>query len=685
MEGGIVLSRQELARLRTILDGVGDSLFLHDMNGRIVAVNHRAVEESGYAEDELIKLTVADLSPEAIAAGKHGIWTQLRLGQTALVSGLHRRKDGSRYPVEARLSLIRLDGGEPLVCALVRDMTERFRLEGELGLSSRVFDCAREGILVTDAAANIIRVNQAYQRITGYGEDELLGRNPSLMSAGLHGPDFYHAMWQALRDGDHWEGEILNRRKNSTPYHSWLSITAVRGAQGQVLNYIGICSDLTERKQSQQQIERLSYFDSLTGLPNRMLMEDRLRQNISSAKRRGGYAALMLADIDRLGKINDTLGHEAGDALLKMVATRIGACIRPGDTLARYVSDEFVIILDDLSSPADAGMVAEKICAAFNDYITVGGQDISTGVSIGISVFPQDGETPEAVLRCADTAKRHVKTEGGSRYQFYSDELNQQSLEHLILEASLRKALDRHEFQLHYQPQVDLASGRIVGVEALLRWRHPDMGMISPASFIPLAEEIGEIVRIGAWVLEEACRQVKQWRELGHELKVSVNLSARQFRQRDLPGLVRGALANSGLPAQALDLELTESMVMERPDQAINVLRELQSLGVSISVDDFGTGYSSLAYLKRLPIDKLKIDRSFVADIPHDSNDMAITQAVIALAKSLNLQVVAEGVETPDQLAFLRSLGCDWMQGFLFSPAVDAETLGGFLAAGKSL
>ncbi|RZI42031.1 EAL domain-containing protein [Herbaspirillum sp. HC18] len=443
----------------------------------------------------------------------------------------------------------------------------------------------------------------------------------------------------------------------------------------------GIMIDISAQKAVQHQIERLSFFDAMTGLPNRALLHDRLQHALLHADRHGCRVALLAIDLDRLAHINDTLGHHIGDRLLVAVAERLKTVSRATDTLSRHIGDEFAVIMEELVEVQTAVDLAERLMGALSRPFEVDGHEIGISACIGISIFPEDGNTPEKLIKHADVALHHAKGVGVGRFQFFREEMNHASMERLLIESSLRMALQRNEFRVFYQPQVELESGRIVGMEALVRWMHPDMGMVSPARFIPIAEETGQIVDIGLWVLREACAATRAWHDAGHKgLRVAVNVSAQQFTTEDFAEQVRLVLRETGLAPDRLELELTESMIMQRPERVVGVMAQLRALGVKFSIDDFGTGYSSLSQLKRFPIDKLKIDQSFTRDIGRDNSGSAITRAIIALGHSLHLLVVAEGVETGEQQRFLVESGCHSMQGYLFSRPLPEDDFSALLS-----
>ncbi|CAG0987303.1 partial putative signaling protein, partial [Rhodocyclaceae bacterium] len=554
------------------------------------------------------------------------------------------------------------------------DITQRKRDERSLRLAEKVFDNSGQAIMITDAAATILSVNPAFTEITGYPAEEAVGRNPSVFASGRHDAAFYAAMWNELKRSGAWEGEIWDRRKNGEVYPKWASINAVNDPEsGAVTHYIAIFSDITERKENEARIEHLAYHDALTGLPNRFALQARLAQSLADARRNGTQVALMFIALDHFKTINDSLGHDIGDQLLMTVARRISATLRESDTVARLGGDEFVIVVPGVGSPEDAARVAEKVIEHVGEPLALAGHKLHTSPSIGIGIFPTDGHNAETLMKNADIAMYYAKQHGRNAYRFFTADMNAVATERLMLETQLRAALDRNQISLVYQPQIHLATGIIVGVEALARWNHPERGLVMPETFIPVAEETGLIIPLGAWVIEEACRQAVAWRAAGMPpLRVSVNLSPHQFRDHALARHVGEILERTGLPADNLELELTESAMTSNTEHVIETLRALRDLGVHIAVDDFGAGYSSLAYLKRLPIDRLKIDRSFVSDMEQNANGVAIANGIVALATTLGLSVTAEGIETPAQLEILRSFECTDGQGFLFSRPLPA-------------
>lgn len=558
------------------------------------------------------------------------------------------------------------------------DITARKQSEARLLLAEKVFDNSPDAIMITDQYNRIVSTNHAFTLITGYAADEVLGEDPRILASGVHDATFYRMMWESLQRHGHWAGEITDRRKSGEVYPKWMTINAVSDEHsGKLTHYVTMFSDITERKSSEERIHYLAHHDALTGLPNRFSLESRLEQSCLEARRHGWKLAVLFIDLDRFKVINDTLGHHLGDRLLVEVGNRLTSAVRESDTIARLGGDEFVVVLADLNTPGDAASVAAKIVETLGEPIFVGEHQLHTSPSIGISVFPNDGTDADTIMRNADTAMYHAKALGRNNFQFYAEEMNRSASERLDIESRLRHALARNEFELHYQPQVTTQNSRVVGVEALLRWNPADGRGVPPARFIPIAEETGMIVAIGEWVLRTACRQVKTWLDAGvPPLRLAVNVSARQLRKQDFPDTVADALSASGLPASLLEIEITESAVMEEPEEARRILERLKKMGVTLSIDDFGTGYSSLAYLKLFPIDNLKIDRSFVTDIGRHADDAAIAISTIALAHSLGINVIAEGVETDVQLDLLRAHRCNEFQGFLHSrPLAAADTL----------
>jgi len=559
--------------------------------------------------------------------------------------------------------------------AMMRVFAARNETNEQLKLAAAVFDNSLEGIIITDGNGAILAANAAVVQATGYSKEELIGSNPRMFNSGRQPKEFYASMWEAIMHDGQWKGEIWNKRKNGEVYPEWLSISAIPDNQGVVTNYIGIFIDISKQKEAERHLDYQAHHDALTDLPNRVLFNDRLLMGIAKAKRNDQSLAVMFIDIDHFKYVNDTFGHNEGDNLLQAVAKRLKACLREEDTLSRMGGDEFTILLQDLTGEGTE-LVARKILDAMKLPFNIGEHKLYVTASIGISVYPKDGDKPMELLKNSDTAMYRAKEDGRNNLRFFRSNMHEFSVRRIQMEEDLRHALKREEFKVYYQPQVDLVDGRISGVEALLRWERPGVGIIPPGQFISMAEETGLILPMGEWVLRVACKQCKAWHDQGWRgLRVAVNLSARQFQQTDFVDMVAGILSETGLDPECLELELTESIAMQNAAETVAVLHGLKRIGVQISIDDFGTGYSSLGYLKRFPIDRLKVDQSFVAGIVEDPNDAAIIIAVIALAHNLGLKVIAEGVETGEQLDFLKMHFCNEVQGYLLGRPMPAEEL----------
>lgn len=559
------------------------------------------------------------------------------------------------------------------------DISREVETEEKLALAAQVFERGSEGFIVTDPDQRILMTNAAFTRITGYSEEEVLGQRPNILSSGRHDARFYQDMWKTLSHKGLWQGEVWNKSKDGQIYPEWLSISQIRNDKGEVSHYIGIISDISQLKEDQKEIHRLAYYDPLTNLPNRSLLEERAAFALNLAQRGGNNAALLFLDLDNFKNINDSLGHKAGDRLLLAFSQRVGAMVREEDTFARPGGDEFILLLPDTDANG-AAHAAQKLLDLLIRPFKVDGYDLSVSSSVGIALYPDDGDSLNELYTNADIAMYRSKQKGRNTYSFFTPELQTHYVRLMQLESAMRQALADDQFELHYQPQQELDSGATVGVEALLRWHHPTLGTISPAEFIPIAESSGLIVPIGEWVLREAIAQLCRWIEVGiAPPKMSINLSAAQFRQPNLPDLILSILEETRLPAEYLELELTESMTMDDPERAVTMINRLHAAGVTLSIDDFGTGYSSLSYLKRFKISRLKIDKSFVSDLDKDSDDRVIVSTIVTLAQSLGLRSVAEGVETLEQREFLRTLGCHDIQGYYFSRPLNARDTEAFL------
>ena len=673
------IERQALAKHYDYLTRyANDIILLADEQGNIVEANDRAAAVYGYARKELLGMNARRLRTEESVASLEDDWRR-SASEGGLYQTIHRHRDGSSFPVEISGHLVQVKD-RVFHQAVIRDISERRQAEATMRLYTSVFETTGEAVVITDAAVCILAVNPAFTEITGYSKLEAIGQTPRVLNSGRHDKAFYEHMWASLIETGRWQGEIWNRRKDGQIYPEWLSLSAVYDAGCRVTNYVAIFSDISERKSAEECISFLAQHDALTGLPNRALMQDRLAQALSAAQRTGDRVALMLIDLDRFKNVNDSLVHPAGDQLLQGVAKRLQDSVRKSDTVARLGGDEFVVILPKIAEAEDAAHVAEQMLPSLAGSFDLCGHDIHITPSIGVCIYPNDGADIDSLIRNADTAMYQAKENGRNGYQFFTQAMNGRVLERLTMETDLRTALARDEFVLHYQPQVDLKSGLVIGVEALVRWNSRKLGMVPPARFIPVAEESGLIIPLGEWILRSACEQRRRWEEQGIlHFPVLVNVSSLQFRDRGFDRIVARVLCETGLTPALLDLELTESAVMHHGEETVGMLQRLKTLGVGLSIDDFGTGYSSLAYLKRFPIDRLKIDQSFVRDIMSDANDVAIVKAVIALGHSLGLRVIAEGVETADQFALLKTYDCDECQGYLIGRPAAAGELEAFL------
>ncbi len=596
------------------------------------------------------------------------------------------RKGGTPVSVYSSHTMQVNSAGEHELYCLDIDLSARKEAEARMREALVVFNASSQAIMVTDAEGVITAVNPAFCAITGYGADEVMGRRSSMFKPGRHDTGLLDAVRSALQTGDAWEGEIWNRRKNGELYPQWLTLSVVRDEAGRIVQYVSLFSDITERKQQEEAMWRQANFDVLTGLANRSLLHDRLERSMAQARRNGRKVGLMFIDLDGFKWINDTLGHDVGDELLVEVARRLQRCVRDQDTVARQGGDEFALVLHDLANPEDMLAVGEKVVALLREPYALSGTVHHLSGSVGITVFPDDGEDVQTLLRNADIAMYKAKQGGRNRFRFYARHMQADALARMSLEADLRQAMEQRGFTLHYQPIVDSTSGALVGAEALLRWRHPQRGMVSPQEFIPLAEDRGLIVAIGEWALHEAARQWQAWRMRGlPPLRMAVNVSGVQFREADLRELVARVLDEYGMEPGSLMLEITESVLMDASLGAEAHMHHIRARGVAFALDDFGTGFSSLSYLKRFPVDIVKIDRSFVRDCPQMASDARLVEAIINMAHGLGLTVTAEGVETEAQLALLRALGCDRVQGYLLGRPVPADAFEILLERGTAL
>jgi diguanylate cyclase (GGDEF)-like protein/PAS domain S-box-containing protein len=649
------------------------------LDGSWLEVNESICEIVGYTKAELLNLTFQDIThPDDLNIDLE--YVQQILAGSIPTYRLEKRyfhKDGHIVWVNLSVALVRkIEGTPSFFISIVEDINLRKQTESQLLKLSQAVEQSPNTIVITDLEANIEYVNATFTKVTGYTLEEARGKNPRILQSGRTPKATYVRMWEQLSRGEEWRGELINQSKDGNEYIEWALISPVRQTDGHITNYLAVKENITDKKFAEERIKQLAYFDQLTGLPNRSLLNERFKYAMSLAERSGEQLAVMFLDLDHFKDINDTLGHSIGDAVLIEVANRLKATIREEDTVSRLGGDEFILVFPGINADG-AAIVASKLVEAVSMPYLIDEHELVGTPSIGIAIYPNDGDNFEDLLKNADTAMYRVKQESRNNFRFFTAEMQSHSERNLQLVNAMRHALERNEFHLLYQPQVTLSDGHIIGAEALLRWQHPELGLISPAEFIPIAEDSGQIIHIGEWVLRESVSQMKAWMDSGlPPMVVAVNLSAIQFRQPHLPELVTRILEEAQLPAEYLELELTEAVAMDDPQVAVNIMDELFARGIRMSIDDFGTGYSSLSYLKRFKVYKLKIDQSFVRDISDDPEDKAIVTAIINLASSLDMHTIAEGVETAAQLAFLRLQGCDEVQGYYFSkplPAIQFE------------
>ena len=644
---------------------------------RVISVNRRCEELFGYDSGAMTGQSTEIVFPNEADFDAAGVrqYRALTLDKDFSEERQYKRADGSLFwcLVSGRaLDPSHVNDGSIWVYA---DVTERRQAEEKLRLSATVLEHIADGVMVIGLDLRIVAVNPAFTQITGYTESEALGQEAHMTRSQRHESQFYLDMWKELAASGFWRGEIWKERKNGELYLEWLTISAVRDDHADITHYVGVFSDITKVKESQEKLDHMAHHDPLTSLPNRLLFHDRLEHALQRAARDKQQLAILFIDLDRFKNVNDTLGHHIGDQLLQQVAGALTDKLRDGDTLARLGGDEFIVLLENVNGEFGAGHVAEKLMSMFEQPFMVADYELFVTGSVGISIYPNDATDLNMLIRNADVAMYQAKARGRNGYQFYAPSMTGEGVERLRLETMLRRSIEKNEIFLNYQPQVEIDTGRLIGVEALVRWENPELGTVPPVRFIPLAEDTGFINQLGKWVLYESCRQMVRWQEAGlYVPKIAVNLSVKQFERGSIVNMVAEILKETGLEPQRLQLEVTESVIMNTGD-ALVFINDLHSIGVGLAIDDFGTGYSSLAYLKQLPVQTLKIDRSFIKDISTDVNDEAIAIAIIQLGKSLNLSVIAEGVETEEQAAFLLRHGCNKAQGYFYSRPILADLL----------
>ncbi|WP_461516900.1 EAL domain-containing protein [Porticoccus sp.] len=677
-----ITATRKLEQINNRLQQVSDKFFeqsssLHliaTLDGIVVRINKAWESVLGYSPKDVIDKKFTDyIHPDDLDATYQEMSRLERGLATLRFENRYYHSDGSCRSIRWSADASPSDG---LIFAVGADVTEELLADQKLLELSSAFESSDEGMTLTDRDGNIKFVNEAFTKITGFTGEEVVGKNPRVLQSGIHDHLFYFNMWTSLEQDGSWRGEIWNRRKSGEVYPELLTISAIRNEQNVVSGYVAVFSDISKFKEIESNLNFLAHHDPLTKLPNRLLLSEHLAQSINNAKRHSKQFAVLFIDIDHFKNVNDSLGHTAGDALLKQLSERLSVILRVNDFLARLSGDEFVILLEDIDCVSSVERVLSKIMALVRCPFTIGDKELRISVSIGISLFPESGATSEDLLRNSDSALYHAKDLGRNTAHFYTENLTTEVVERFFLESELRSAIENDQLKIFYQPQVDLKTRRFIGMESLLRWFHPEKGLISPARFIPVAERCGLINDIGAWVLENVCQQAQSWHQAGYDFgRVSVNVSGPQLHDPHYVSSVKKILDYTGLPIERLELEVTESVVVLGADNVILKLAELTALGISIAIDDFGTGYSSLSYLKTLPFNKLKIDQSFVCNLHRDANDLAIVKSIISLAHSLNADVIAEGVELQEQADILMAEGCNEAQGYLYGRPVPPDQL----------
>ena len=664
-----------IAELRATLESTADGILVTTLDGSIRSYNHLFAELWGLPDHLMTQRDDAGIyawMDRCLIDQVHYTERLEMILRSPLVETTDMLVLHSGTILE-RVSMPHMARGRPIGRVFsYRDITRRLTDEARLQLAAKVFEASTDAIFITDAGQHIVTTNPSFAKISGYAESDVQGKTPRTFFVDANNADLITQMLQQLECAGHWEGELWNHRQDGQAYLSMVTLVRVVDEAGNTLHYIGFLKDRTENHTASQRIKELAFSDVLTGLPNRLLLSERIQQAISLASRKNAQFALLFLDLDHFKQINDSLGHPFGDRVLLEVSERLKRCIRVVDTAARLGGDEFVLLLHEANAEG-AEICAKRVLAALGQAITLEGMQFTITASIGVALYPEDGSNMADLIKNADSAMYHTKEHGRADFRFYQRQMNVGLLSRMKLDQAMRGALENQLFRLHYQAQVDLASGKIFGVEALLRWHDKELGEVSPARFIPIAEESGLIVPIGKWVMQTALRQAAAWQRAGYHLRVGFNVSALQFQQINFVDSVASALIEHQVTAAAIELELTESVLIRDAEETLKKLEALAALGVKLAIDDFGTGYSSLSYLKRFPIHKLKIDRSFVNDLATDENDLAIVTAIVHLAHALKLQVIAEGVETEEQKSSLCAVQCDEMQGYLFAAALSAE------------
>jgi len=672
-------SEQSEGKFKAITNQSTEGITVADTDGHYTFVNEAFCDMIGYTEEELLNMTVFDVkAPEQDTSS----FARTKGSDQGLaIQVILRRKDGTVFISEVIGKMIEF-GGEMQVLGTIRDITDQVNAEEQIRTLSLAIEQSPVSVMITDADANIEYVNSAFENVTGYCIEEIIGLNPRLLKSGKTPATQFKKLWDAISNGKPWQGELQNRKKNGELFWEHAHFTPVIDNSGSINHYLAVKEDITLRKKQEDKILHQAHFDALTNLPNRFLALDRLSQLLNEARRDDEMVAVLFLDLDDFKKINDSLGHEMGDKLLVEAATRLSNVARSGDTVGRLGGDEFIVLLGGIKDSNDAHHTAESLLNRFRDAFRIDGRELILTVSIGIAIFPTDGGSVSELLRNADSAMYHSKDLGRNTYSYFTEAMNSDVSRRLAIEEQMHGALSRTEFSIAYQPQYDLSNGKIMGAEALLRWHNPAIGQVSPKEFIPIAEQTGLIVQLGRFVLDEVLNRTAIWqKEHNPYFRIAVNISPRQFRDPDLLDFITNTLHQSGVASKTLELEITEGVLMSGHAYIKDALEQLSGLGVSVSMDDFGTGYSSLSYLRSYPFNTLKIDRSFIMGISEDTTDRELINAIIAMAHGLNMKVIAEGVETEEQLHFLKELGCNYAQGYLLSKPITADEISNLLSS----
>lgn len=673
-------------RVRAIMDNVAEGIITIDERGIIESFNPAAESLFGYSSSEVLGENVKILMPEPYHSEHDGYLHRFKESNINRCLGMGfrevegKKKNGEVFSMELSISEVKLPERRTFV-GVVKDISKRKESQATMLKLSSALEQTADSVMITNADGVIEYVNAGFEETTGFSREKAIGQTPRILKSDLQDSQFYNKLWGTIRAGKVFREVIINRKKNGEIYYEEKTISPLRDNNGNVSHFVSSGKDITDRMHAQERFQYLAHHDALTDLPNRLLFLDRLSQAIHHSTRSKKLLGILFLDLDRFKVINDTLGHLVGDKLLKLLATRLNDTVRDEDTVARLSGDEFAILLMEISNPDDAAHIAKKLLHKITEPFIVDGRELFLTTSIGISIYPGNCSNTETMLKNADIAMYKAKSTGRNKYCFYNSEMNAQAHESLSLENDLRRAMERGEFRLHYQPQISNSTGKIMGVEALLRWQHPHRGLLLPATFISLLEDTGLIVTVGDWVLRNACAQLRVWHDAGISIpQMSVNIAPRQLMNKDLPNRVQEILETNGLEANLLELEITETSLLENEIQAIETLQSLKHNGVGIAMDDFGTGYSSLRYLREFPLQTLKIDRAFVCNLPHNEDDCNLASTIISMGHGMRLTVIAEGVENKEQYDFLKKLGCDQTQGNYFSPPIPHNQIDKFVS-----